>query len=34
VASNNHACRDGFVRAWVDEDEGTGEAVAAVGVVE
>lgn len=31
---HDHACGDGLVGAWIDEDEGTGEAVAAVGVVE
>ena len=33
-ASNDHACRHGLVCAGIDEDERTGEAVAAVGVVE
>ena len=34
TGSDDHAGRDGFVRAGIDEDEGTSEAVAAVGVVE
>ncbi len=31
---HDHSCGDGLVGAWIDEDEGTSEAVAAVGVVE
>ena len=30
---DDHSCGDGLVGAWIDEDKGTGEAVAAVGVV-